>query len=287
MNKNNNFNFLTISALFFSVLGLSVFIYYLFQLSSTFNIFGNNEIDIEKTGQFGDYIGGVVGSLWSFVSVLLFYNALNLQREELANTRDQMSLQLLEMERQRKEFEINRITNIIYKQLEIVGNKQSKLHFIVKTRNIDHRGMAALDIFQESLSIIVEHGKYFSDIEVPQQNEFLKFYFFLLNNDTREYIYSLEKSLIICTQLISNQMSKYLTSEDYNHLMLLLYNNFNLKSANLFYNEIIRVHEIRLNQFQTNPKIENLVETSSYEKQEIIRAKNILKLIKVIKEANK
>ncbi|MFT6480485.1 MAG: hypothetical protein ACJAVP_003647 [Spirosomataceae bacterium] len=66
---------------------------------------------MNATGQVGDFIGGVVGSLWSLVSVILFYRALTLQREDLQNQRKELRLGRLE-------FTVNRITNIIYKQVE-------------------------------------------------------------------------------------------------------------------------------------------------------------------------
>ena len=111
------FAFLVIS------LGIVIFIIYLFQLSEKYNVFGNEPVNVELTGQVGDFMGGIVGSLWTLSSTILFYNALIHQKEELLNTHKQMALQLLEMKSQRKEFEINRITGIIYKQLEIVETK--------------------------------------------------------------------------------------------------------------------------------------------------------------------
>jgi hypothetical protein len=38
----------------------------------------------------GDFIGGVVGSIWAFASVLLFYAALKIQQEELRQTNLEM-----------------------------------------------------------------------------------------------------------------------------------------------------------------------------------------------------
>jgi hypothetical protein len=36
--------------------------------------------DNERLGQFGDFIGGIVGSLWALAGVVLFYSALVYQR---------------------------------------------------------------------------------------------------------------------------------------------------------------------------------------------------------------
>lgn len=58
-------------------------------------------------GEFGEFIGGFVGSLWSLAGILLFYSALVYQREELAEQKgilvtqtDAMIFQSKELERQ-------------------------------------------------------------------------------------------------------------------------------------------------------------------------------------------
>jgi hypothetical protein len=83
-----------------------------------------------------------------------------------------------------------------------------------------------------------------------------------LNSEVKDYLYSLERSLILCTQLINNQRLKSFTQEDYNHLMLLIYNNFNLQKMKLFYFEFIRLFEIRIRQNVPTSEIENGIKTS-------------------------
>lgn len=56
----------------------------------------NEKIDASKFGDFGSFISGAVGVLWTLVSSILFYVALRLQRKEL-------SLQRKELELTRKE----------------------------------------------------------------------------------------------------------------------------------------------------------------------------------------
>lgn len=64
----------SIILIFFGVglfaLGLVLFIWIEFQLSF------NTPINNEKIGQFGDFIGGIVGSIWALAGVILFYVAL-------------------------------------------------------------------------------------------------------------------------------------------------------------------------------------------------------------------
>lgn len=41
--------------------------------------------DIERTAQVGDFFGGVVGSIWTLAGVLLYFSALKMQSQEIAN----------------------------------------------------------------------------------------------------------------------------------------------------------------------------------------------------------
>ena len=51
-----------------------------------------NSLDIEVTGQFGDFFGGVVGSLWALAGVLLYFSALKLQQEQLLEQKKDIKL---------------------------------------------------------------------------------------------------------------------------------------------------------------------------------------------------
>lgn len=78
-----------------------------------------DEVDAAKIGQFGDFIGGVVGSIWALAGFILFYVALNKQKEDLEINRDAlksqieaMSLQTEEFKAQKEELEETRKTYI-------------------------------------------------------------------------------------------------------------------------------------------------------------------------------
>lgn len=50
----------------------------------------NGVLKSDKVGQFGDFIGGIVGSVWALSGVILFYVALSLQRKEFALQRQEL-----------------------------------------------------------------------------------------------------------------------------------------------------------------------------------------------------
>jgi Co/Zn/Cd efflux system component len=86
--KFKNYNSLVKFALLTAFVGLVVFGLFLFYLNQ--NHEPSYNIDPEFTSMVGDFIGGVVGSIWAFASVLLFYAALKIQQEELRQTNLEM-----------------------------------------------------------------------------------------------------------------------------------------------------------------------------------------------------
>jgi hypothetical protein len=68
----------------------------------------SQQIDSNKFSQFGDFVGGIIGSLWAFAGVILFYVALNEQREDIRTNREVLKIQVNALEQQIKEFELQR-----------------------------------------------------------------------------------------------------------------------------------------------------------------------------------
>ncbi|MEN8794360.1 MAG: hypothetical protein ABF294_07925 [Flavobacteriales bacterium] len=54
-------------AIILSVIGIIILVVFLFYLNNHFDLMGF-EKNMEATGQVGDFIGGLVGSIWSLVS---------------------------------------------------------------------------------------------------------------------------------------------------------------------------------------------------------------------------
>lgn len=86
--------------MFFS--GLLLFVWHDYQIRL------DTSIDASKFGQFGDFIGGIVGSLWALAGVILFYVALTEQREDIRTNREVLKNQVEAFKHQIEEFELQR-----------------------------------------------------------------------------------------------------------------------------------------------------------------------------------
>lgn len=81
-------------------IGLVIIIWFSIALSQNYDVTG--KILPQETGITGDFIGGVVGTLWSLTSVFLFYLALTYQRDDLKNQRVAIDNQVKEVNLQTK-----------------------------------------------------------------------------------------------------------------------------------------------------------------------------------------
>lgn len=94
------------------VIGITVTYIFVSKLSSTVSLVnGREQIDQQLTGIIGDFIGGIVGTIWSFAGVILFFLALRLQSKEL-------SLQLEELKDTREVFKTQQFENTFFNLLK-------------------------------------------------------------------------------------------------------------------------------------------------------------------------
>lgn len=126
-------------------IGLIIFITFMVQLSKEYSTTGGT-IQLDKTGQVGDFVGGIVGAIWALTGVLLFYATLRLQSRELAENR--------------KHFQISRLTDIIYKQLDLFNVQLNLL--ILKDVEIDndknfieHKSRSALFLIRKRVEKVL------------------------------------------------------------------------------------------------------------------------------------
>lgn len=85
--NNKRFTFTYIAAIAITIGGILTMIFYFKWISPIhFNYSGN--VDIGKASKVGDFIGGVVGTLFALVGVFLLYETLRLQRKEFKDNRE-------------------------------------------------------------------------------------------------------------------------------------------------------------------------------------------------------
>jgi uncharacterized membrane protein len=89
-------------------IGLSLFIVGIVVFLYRESIGFSSKVDATKVAQFGDFIGGVVGSLWSLAGVILFYVALTEQRKDIEINRETLNAQVSALNQQIEEFELQR-----------------------------------------------------------------------------------------------------------------------------------------------------------------------------------
>lgn len=113
---------------------------YVFYIGETLNY--TEPVKADKFGQLGDVIGGVVGSLWAFAGVWLFYIALKEQRKDIRINQATLETQIEEMKIQGEAIkaqatEIEQTRLIADEQLKTLKRQQFESTFfqMLKMRN--------------------------------------------------------------------------------------------------------------------------------------------------------
>src|SRR5690606_4794809 len=93
---------LLVIGLILLLIGFVMFIWNDWSFSSS------DKLKSDKVGQFGDFVGGLIGSIWALAGVVLFYVALTEQRFDFATNRKVLEAQTEALKQQIKEFELQR-----------------------------------------------------------------------------------------------------------------------------------------------------------------------------------
>ena len=94
----------------------------------------SDDINEEKIAQLGDFVGGVVGTIFSLVGIILFYIALKEQRLDFKTNQDALKMQLEAFKQQINEFELQReelgeTRKIFEQQTKTMRNQQFESNF--------------------------------------------------------------------------------------------------------------------------------------------------------------
>lgn len=108
------------------------------------------QIQADKIGQFGDFVGGLVGSIWALAGVVLFYVALTEQRKDFRTNKDVLKAQMEALGQQIKEFELQREelaeTREVFKIQSDTLKKQQFESTFFNLLNIHHMIVNSLDL---------------------------------------------------------------------------------------------------------------------------------------------
>lgn len=124
------------------VLGISIVLFLFRQPLGLFSM----PIDVNKFGGFGEFVGGLIGSLWTLATIILLYLTLTLQRQELHHQSEQLEilrkefeLQINGLRNQTEMFNQERIESTLFNLLsmhhEIVRSMEIKVASNNKTEN--------------------------------------------------------------------------------------------------------------------------------------------------------
>jgi hypothetical protein len=152
---------LIVSAFFFTI-SIFVFLY-----------FGNWQfskyLSEEKIGQFGDFVGGVIGSILALVGIILYYIALREQRKDIKINQEALRLQIKALEQQITEFkeqkeELKESRKVYEKQSKTMEIQQFESNFYsffniylkIKNDLISYCTTKVKDFFKEKYNILKE-----------------------------------------------------------------------------------------------------------------------------------
>lgn len=234
-----------------------------------FIVFGSwhfsSVLDEAKVGTFGDFVGGVVGTLLAFVASILYYVALKKQQEELLQNQEALTLQTEALNRQIEEFKQQSeemvLTREVYKlQNETMKEEERTMHlqqfdshffgFFQVYRDLKHKLNKENSDFFNELLVQIDQSIFFSNCKSYQSysEEVRRVYetLFLENrNRLSSYyrcLYRLVRQVDECTFLSQKDKWRYVklvrAQITDNELLVLYYNccsEMAIKSRDLYY----------------------------------------------------
>lgn len=137
------------------IIGLYVLGKFLLLISETYNIGGKlTPEEMAQTGQVGDFIGGVIGSVWALAGVFLYFSALKLQQQELKSQREEMATSQKLLDQQLFEttfFNLLKVQDNIKNSIKayffsvsIVGHHIEEKSYEIKGSDFFNRGISEL-----------------------------------------------------------------------------------------------------------------------------------------------
>lgn len=177
------------------------------------------KINAEKVAQFGDFIGGVFGSIWALAGVFLFYKALSEQRVDFKNNKEALDLQVSALNQQIDEFKLSREEQILSRKIyeeqsrtlktqQFESNFYSLLNVYLNIKN--NLSKDNNDYFKTLINDINSHYSYGKDQK--ENSKLLINAYYDIYHENRESLSSYFRSLYRIFNIIKTD--KKLTPED-------------------------------------------------------------------------
>lgn len=149
---NKKYGSFGIILLIISIISIAIGIYITFvfisKIATTVSVIESGEsIDQQLTGVIGDFIGGIVGTIWSFAGVILFFLALRLQSKEL-------SLQLEELKDTRLVFKTQQFENTFFNLLK--NQNDIRLNTEIKNKDYNYQTHSNQDYYIRGNAVFEE-----------------------------------------------------------------------------------------------------------------------------------
>lgn len=254
MNKFKEWNLLEILAITFLIVGAIIFAYFICNIYSYYNL-KSGVLDMPGTGQVGDFVGGVVGAFWALASTLFFYNALQLQNIQLQDNQEQMRIQ-------RIQFELDKITNIVFRHLEIYNQKLILTEFFEFVErdgpgtDLPRNGSFAIERF----TFICD--RFFEELGRSGTEDSFRIRIinqFLNNSKTIEYMDYMLNSFVLFGLVINIQVDRGLRKTDFQYMYFLIFTNFEVQKLLRFSNLVTRYYTYYIELLKNiNEKDENI-----------------------------
>ena len=152
-------------AVSFGILGFLTFVTSIFYFNNGEIFDKSKTINSSKFGDFGSFMSGSVGTIWSLVSVILFYLTLRLQRKELGFQREELEMTRNELLGQK---------NQMIKQNDTLSQQQFENTFF-QLLNLYNSIVNSIDIRKRDTKVVINSGRdcfevYYKKISIFQTN---------------------------------------------------------------------------------------------------------------------
>jgi hypothetical protein len=226
----------------------------LFLWSESYNL--SKVIDHNKFGTFGDFFGGVIGSIWSLGGMLLFYYALIEQRKDFGTNREALFKQIEALNLQAEEFKLQREE---LSESRKVFSEQAKT---IKQQRLESIYFSLIDLYNKiiiSLDNHTESKNFFKEFRNSLEGDILTnpnsitAYQLNFNNkkeDLAHYFKTVYRILRIIDESDMNREEKFkyikiLRSQLSENEMFALYYNSRIPEGGRFYELILKYNLLK------------------------------------------